>query len=90
MILGYVDPESFLGGDFALDVKAARDAIETYLAIPLGVTVEEAATTVRQVANALMAQASPRDAEKIRKLYAVGVGKKRDLQGKLAARRATR
>jgi N-methylhydantoinase A len=57
LILGYVDPESFLGGDFALDVKAAREAIETHLATPLGVTIEEAATTVRQVANALMAQA---------------------------------
>ena len=57
LILGYVDPESFLGGDFALDVKAARTAIETHLATPLGVTIEEAATTVRQVANALMAQA---------------------------------
>jgi N-methylhydantoinase A len=57
LILGYVDPESFLGGDFALDVKAAREAIEKHLAVPLGVTVEDAATTVRQVANALMAQA---------------------------------
>ncbi|MGY4340108.1 hydantoinase/oxoprolinase family protein [Bradyrhizobium sp. LM2.9] len=34
LILGYVDPESFLGGDFALDVKAAREAIETHLATP--------------------------------------------------------
>jgi N-methylhydantoinase A len=57
LILGYVDPESFLGGDFALDVKAARQAIAEHLAGPLGVTIEEAATTVRQVANALMAQA---------------------------------
>jgi N-methylhydantoinase A len=57
LILGYVDPSSFLGGDFALDVEAARRAIAEHLATPLGVTVEEAATTVRQVANALMAQA---------------------------------
>jgi N-methylhydantoinase A len=57
LILGYVDPSSFLGGDFALDVEAARRAIAEHLATPLGVTIEEAATTVRQVANALMAQA---------------------------------
>jgi N-methylhydantoinase A len=57
LILGYVDPASFLGGDFALDVEAARKAIEEHLARPLSVTIEEAATTVRQVANALMAQA---------------------------------
>ena len=57
LILGYVDPSSFLGGDFALDVEAARRAIAEHLATPLGVTVEEAATTVRRVANALMAQA---------------------------------
>jgi len=57
LILGYVDPESFLGGDFSLDVVAARAAISEHLAVPLGVSIEEAATTVRQVANALMAQA---------------------------------
>ena len=57
LILGYVDPESFLGGDFSLDVAAARAAISEHLAVPLGVSIEEAATTVRQVANALMAQA---------------------------------
>ncbi|SDS56280.1 hydantoinase/oxoprolinase family protein [Bradyrhizobium canariense] len=57
LILGYVDPTSFLGGDFALDVEAARRAIAEHLAGPLGVNIEEAAMTVRQVANALMAQA---------------------------------
>ncbi len=57
LVLGYVDPESFLGGDFALDTAAAETAIRTHLADPLGVSVEQAAHTVRQVANALMAQA---------------------------------
>lgn len=57
LILGYVDPASFLGGDFALDVDAARRAIAEHLATPLGVSIEDAANTVRQVANALMAQA---------------------------------
>ncbi|MEJ8574991.1 hydantoinase/oxoprolinase family protein [Microbaculum marinum] len=57
LVLGYVDPGSFLGGDFALDTEAAETAIRTHLAEPLGVSIEEAALTVRHVANALMAQA---------------------------------
>jgi len=57
VILGYVDPESFLGGEFKLDQLAAHRAVEEHLAKPLGVSVLEAAWTVRVVANALMAQA---------------------------------
>jgi len=57
LVLGYIDPDSFLAGTFPLDVEAARRAIETHLAAPLGLTVLEAARTVRAVANALMAQA---------------------------------
>ncbi len=57
VILGYVDPNSFLGGEFKLDQQAAYLAVEEHLAKPLGVTVMEAAWTVRVVANALMAQA---------------------------------
>lgn len=57
LLLGYVDPDSFLGGEFKLDTAAALAAVETHLAKPLGVTVLEAAWTVRVVANALMAQA---------------------------------
>jgi len=56
-LLGYVDPDSFLGGEFKLDVQAAQTAVEEHLAKPLGVSVLEAAWTVRVVANALMAQA---------------------------------
>jgi N-methylhydantoinase A len=57
VLLGYVDPNSFLGGEFKLDAQAAADAVEEHLAKPLGVTALEAAWTVRVVANALMAQA---------------------------------
>ncbi len=57
LLLGYVDPDSFLGGEFKLDTQAALAAVETHLAKPLGVSVLEAAWTVRVVANALMAQA---------------------------------
>ncbi len=57
LLLGYVDPDSFLGGEFKLDVQAAQAAVQEHLAQPLGMTVLEAAWTVRVVANALMAQA---------------------------------
>lgn len=57
LVLGYVDPESFLGGEFKLDAAAAYAAIEEHLARPLGVDVVEAARIVRAVANSLMAQA---------------------------------
>ena len=57
VILGHVEPESFLGGDFKLDVAAAERAVKEHLADPLGITVVEAARSVRAIANALMAQA---------------------------------
>lgn len=58
LVLGYIDPDSFLGGDFKLNTAAAEKAIEIHLAKPLGMSVMEAAWTVRSVANALMAQAT--------------------------------
>jgi len=57
LVLGYVDPDSFLGGEFRLDRAAAERAIERHLATPLGVSVIEAARIVRAVSNSLMAQA---------------------------------
>ncbi len=57
LVLGFVDPDSFIGGGFKLDVAAAAAAIKNNLADPLGIDVEAAALMVRQVANALMAQA---------------------------------
>jgi len=57
VILGHVEPESFLGGAFKLDVAAAERAVREHLAVPLGIDVVEAARIVRAVANALMAQA---------------------------------
>ncbi len=57
LVLGYLDAEHFLDGEFKLDVDAAWRAVETRLAKPLGISIEQAAHTVRSVANALMAQA---------------------------------
>ncbi|TFL10215.1 hydantoinase/oxoprolinase family protein [Pusillimonas caeni] len=57
LILGYLDPQSFMGSEFPLDTDAAYRAVEKHLALPLGISVIEAARVVRSVANALMAQA---------------------------------
>jgi N-methylhydantoinase A len=57
VVLGHVEPESFLGGDFKLDVVAAERAVQEHLADPLGLSIVEAARSVRAIANALMAQA---------------------------------
>lgn len=57
VVLGYIDPNSFLGGEFRLDAAAAYRVVDEVVAKPLGLSVLEAAQTVRSVANALMAQA---------------------------------
>jgi len=57
LVLGYIDPDSFLGGEFRLDAQAAWNVVDEVIARPLGVSVPEAAQVVRSVANALMAQA---------------------------------
>jgi N-methylhydantoinase A len=43
LVLGYLDPRYFLGGARVLDGAAARAAIETHVAKPLGVELVEAA-----------------------------------------------
>ena len=57
LVLGYIDPKSYLGGEFHLDRDAAVEAVDRRLARPLGVGLEQAAQIVRRVANARMAQA---------------------------------
>ena len=46
LVLGYVNPDYFLGGEVKLDVERARQAIRTQLAEPLGLSVEQAAAGV--------------------------------------------
>ncbi|NKC31897.1 hydantoinase/oxoprolinase family protein [Roseomonas sp. BU-1] len=57
LLLGYIDPDTFLDGGFKLDRAAAQRAVELHLAQPLGLDTLAAAHAVRAVANALMAQA---------------------------------
>ena len=57
LVLGYLDPEDFLGGEFSLDAEAARRAVSDHLARPLDMDLMAAAQAARALANALMAQA---------------------------------
>ncbi|MEU4667144.1 hydantoinase/oxoprolinase family protein [Amycolatopsis sp. NPDC023774] len=58
LLLGYLDPAYFLGGGMALDVSAARAAVRTKIAEPLGVSVEEAAWGIHTSVNEDMANAA--------------------------------
>ncbi len=55
LVLGILDPENFLGGRMALDMGAAKRAIRTHVAKPLGLTVNRAAWGIRRVFETRMA-----------------------------------
>jgi N-methylhydantoinase A len=57
VVLGYVSPDSFRAGNMKLSAEAARTAIETYIAKPLGMDVIEAASGIFRIANNAMANA---------------------------------
>lgn len=57
LIMGLIDGSSFLGGRMALDEKLAYKAIEKDIALPLGLSVPEAAYAIYQVALSLMVDA---------------------------------
>jgi len=56
LVLGYLDAEYFAGGKMRLDLDAARTAIETHIAKPMGLSIEEAAAGMYRVACNNMAQ----------------------------------
>jgi N-methylhydantoinase A len=58
LVLGYLNPQFFLGGSMRLDPDAAAAAIRTHLAAPLGLSVVEAAWAVHRVVNESMAAAA--------------------------------
>ena len=57
LVLGYVDPDYFLGGRERLDLDAAREAIATQIGEPLGLAVHDAAAAVVRVATERMVSA---------------------------------
>jgi N-methylhydantoinase A len=58
LILGYLDPDFFLGGKMRLDREAALRAIEEKVARPLGLDTVEAAWGIHHVVNENMANAA--------------------------------
>ena len=58
LLLGYLDPDYFLGGRMRLDVDAAERAITERIARPLGLTPIEAAWGIHQIVNESMASAA--------------------------------
>lgn len=57
LVLGYLDPEFFLGGSMSLDMDAARAAIERDVAGPLSLSLEDAAAAIISIATENMVQA---------------------------------
>jgi N-methylhydantoinase A len=55
VVLGIIDPDTFLGGKMKLDRAAAVKAIEEQIARPLNLSTEEAAAGIRQIVDAQMA-----------------------------------
>ncbi|HLG62047.1 MAG TPA: hydantoinase/oxoprolinase family protein [Ktedonosporobacter sp.] len=58
LVLGYLDPDYFLGGQLKLNLVAAQQAIKERVADPLGLSLEEAAWGIHQIANESMANAA--------------------------------
>lgn len=57
LVLGRLDPDYFAGGDMKLDLEGARNAIKIRCADPLGISVEEAAHGIVEIANTAMVNA---------------------------------
>lgn len=57
LCLGRLDADTLLGGRMKVDLEAARNAIRDVIATPLGLSLEEAAHGIIQIANANMSRA---------------------------------
>jgi N-methylhydantoinase A len=57
LLLGYLDPDFFLGGEIRLDCQQAEKAMAEKIARPLGLSVTQAAEGVYRIINANMAAA---------------------------------
>ncbi len=58
LLLGYLDPDYFLGGTMPLDRAASEKAMAAKVAGPLGTSVEEAAFGIHDLINETMAAAA--------------------------------
>ncbi len=57
LVLGYLDPNFFLGGDMKLDVDAARAAMQQRLGAKLGLSAEQVARGIHNIVNEHMSAA---------------------------------
>ncbi|UCF93552.1 MAG: hydantoinase/oxoprolinase family protein [Desulfobacterales bacterium] len=56
LVLGYLNPENYLGGKMLLDPDLSTRAIEKKIANPLGLSIVEAASRIRRIIDARMGQ----------------------------------
>jgi N-methylhydantoinase A/oxoprolinase/acetone carboxylase beta subunit len=61
VVLGYINPDYFHGGQIKLDRRRAEEAVRRNVAEPLGVGVEDAALMIRRIVDANMGQAIRRE-----------------------------
>jgi N-methylhydantoinase A/acetophenone carboxylase len=54
VVLGYVPPDNFLGGQMKLEPERSVEAIRRYIAKPAGLTVEQAAYSIKRVVDGKM------------------------------------
>ena len=57
VLLGYLNPEHLLGGDFPIDRELAREAVTRNVALPLGLSEVDAAHGIHLLVNSNMARA---------------------------------
>jgi len=57
VLLGYINPDNFLGGEMELKRELAEKAVEEHIAKPLGISVIEAALAISQIVNSDMSNA---------------------------------
>jgi N-methylhydantoinase A len=58
LILGYIDPDNFLGGDMKLMQENAENAIREHIAKPMGISLLDAAWAIHEVVTENMSQAA--------------------------------
>jgi len=56
LVLGYINPENYLGGKMLLDPDLSAQVIEKKIACPLNVDIIEAASRIRRIIDAYMGQ----------------------------------
>jgi len=54
VVLGFINPDNFLGGRIKLDREKAEEAVRTKIAEPLRMSVEEAAEGIKRIVDAKM------------------------------------